>query len=136
VKLADLAEQTGQPERLVRFLIAEGVVPPPVGERKAARYDERHLRAVWRYLALKNAGLALKAIKAVMSGEGEMIPIPVTEGVELRLHPSLLASGADPEPIVEMIARVLNERLTTPENPNSPEADHARDTNQSPVGKV
>jgi DNA-binding transcriptional MerR regulator len=111
VKLADLAEQTGQPERLVRFLIAEGVVPPPVGERKAARYDERHLRAISRYLALKDAGLALKAIKAVMSGEGEMIPFPVTDGVVLRLHPSLIASGADPQPIVDMIAKVLSERL-------------------------
>jgi DNA-binding transcriptional MerR regulator len=125
VKLTDLAEQTGQPERLVRYLIAEGVVPPPVGERKAARYDERHLRAISRYLALKDAGLALKAIKAVMNGEGEMIPFPVTDGVVLQLHPRLIASGADPQLIVDMIAKVLSERLL-PKNSNNPETDYAR----------
>ncbi len=125
MKLTDLAEQTGQPERLVRYLIAEGVVPPPVGERKAARYDERHLRAISRYLALKDAGLALKAIKAVMNGEGEMIPFPVTDGVVLQLHPRLIASGADPQLIVDMIAKVLSERLL-PKNSNNPETDYAR----------
>ena len=113
MKLSELSAETGVPERLVRFLIAEEIVPPPEGGRRFARYDERHLRAVRRYLALKEAGLSLAAIRSLVAGDRRRPSCRsrLQPGVELHLHPSLIASGADPKPILERIAEILGERL-------------------------
>lgn len=112
MKVSDLAAEAGVPERLVRFLIAEGIVPPPEGGRRFARYGEHHLRAVRRYLELKEAGLTLAAIRSLATAEADdFVSIPIQEGVELRLHPRLFASGEDPRAILTRIARILGERL-------------------------
>jgi DNA-binding transcriptional MerR regulator len=50
--------------------------------RRFARYDERHVQAIRRYLALKEAGLTLAAIRALAAGSDELVPIPVSEGIE------------------------------------------------------
>jgi MerR family copper efflux transcriptional regulator len=127
MKLSEIAVETGLPERLVRFLIAEGIVPPPEGGRRFARYDERHLRAIRRYLALKEAGLTLAAIRVLVANQDrDLVPIPVAEGVELRLHPDLLASGADPQPLIQRIAQILSERLH-PKPETEKDRAHTRD---------
>ena len=125
MKLSDLSAETGVPERLVRFLIAEGIVPPPEGGRRFARYDERHLRAVRRYLDSRRRDSTLAAIRSLATGEAkEFVSIPIQEGVELRLHPRLFASGEDSRPILTRIARILGERLT---QTVSPESEHESD---------
>ncbi|MCC6685378.1 MAG: MerR family transcriptional regulator [Fimbriimonadaceae bacterium] len=49
--------------RTLRFYIAQGVVPPPVGSPKFARYDFQHLRGIVSSRALQNEGLTLTQIR-------------------------------------------------------------------------
>ena len=108
MKIRDLVDATGTTERQVRFLIAERFVPPPRGGRANADYGEDHVEAIRRYSRLRELGFPPAAIRLMLEAK-EGVPFPAAPGVSLILDPSLLASGADPQPIAEAIHRLLSD---------------------------
>ena len=60
LKLPDVQSRT------LRFYITEGVVPPPIGSPKFARYEFRHLESLVLSRALQNQGMKLAQIKSQM----------------------------------------------------------------------
>jgi MerR family copper efflux transcriptional regulator len=110
VKIRELTVLTGVPERQVRYLIAEGFVPPPRGGRANADYGEDHVSAIRRYARLRELGFPPAAIKLLLDAR-EGAPFPVAPGVTLIVDPAILASGADVGPLAERIVNLLTELL-------------------------
>jgi MerR family copper efflux transcriptional regulator len=106
MKLRDLVEETGTTERQVRYLIAEGFIPPPSGGRSTADYGEDHVTAVRRYTRLRDLGFPPAAIKLMLAA-GEGAPFPVQPGMTLLVHPDLLGSGADPRPAIKKLQALV-----------------------------
>lgn len=123
MRLKDLMDRTGTAERQIRFLIAEGFVPPPRGGRSNADYGDDHVEAVIRYTRLKELGFPPAAIRLLL-GATAGIPFPISRGITLVVDTSQLASGADVEPIVAKARDVLSHILSNHENlDSSGEAD-------------
>jgi hypothetical protein len=121
LRLKDLIDRTGTAERQIRFLIAEGFVPPPRGGRANADYGDDHVEAVIRYARLKELGFPPAAIRLLL-GATAGIPFPISRGITLVVDTSQLASGADIEPIVARAREVLAGILSNHEI-NSPSGD-------------
>ena len=122
MNIRDLAVHTGLAERQIRYLIAEGFIPPPRGGRANADYDEDHVAAIIRYTRLRDLGFPPAAIKLLLQTR-EGAPFPVASGVTLVLDPKLLGSGTPVEPIIHSIRRLLTDLLEEPV--------HARDLDAS-----
>ena len=122
MNIRDLAVRTELAERQIRYLIAEGFIPPPRGGRANADYDEDHVAAIIRYTRLRDLGFPPAAIKLLLQTR-EGAPFPVAPGVTLVLDPKLLGSGTPVEPIVDSIRRLLTDLLEEPV--------HARDLDAS-----
>lgn len=58
MNIRELEEASGHPARLIRFLIAEGIIPPPSGGKKFASYGNEHLEGLRIYSAAKAEGVA------------------------------------------------------------------------------
>ena len=106
-ELIEVAEIT---ERQVRYLIAEGFIPPPRGGRSTADYGEDHLAAIRRYSRLRELGFPPAAIKLMLEAK-EGVPFPVAAGISLTIDPELLGSGADPAPIIKAVQTLLTDIL-------------------------
>jgi MerR family transcriptional regulator, copper efflux regulator len=111
--IRDLAAHTGVAERQIRYLIAEGFIPPPRGGRANADYGEDHVAAIDRYMRLRDLGFPPAAIKLLLQAR-EGAPFPVAPGVTLVVDPKLLASGASARPIIESVRKLLTELLKEP----------------------
>jgi len=110
VNLRDLIELTAIPQRQVRYLIAEGFVPPPRGGRATADYGEDHVAAIRRYARLRDLGFPPAAIKLLLQAK-EGAPFVVAPGVTLVIDPNLIGSGTDAGPLVERIKDLLADLL-------------------------
>jgi len=107
VTLAELAEATGVPPRQIRFMIAEGFVPPATGTGRGADvYGEAHLAKVRRYMTLHRLGMKPSAIKVLMEFD-EAIPVLQRAGIELRIDPSVDPQSIDVEETLAAIAAAL-----------------------------
>jgi DNA-binding transcriptional MerR regulator len=106
----ELTDVTGVAERQVRYLIAEGFIPPPRGGRANADYGEDHVAAIRRYVRLRELGFPPAAIKLLLHAK-EGAPFPVGHGVTLVIDPAVIGSGADPGPIGKRIVKLLTELL-------------------------
>jgi DNA-binding transcriptional MerR regulator len=108
--MRELEEATGQPARQIRYLISEGVVPPPNGNTRSATYDERHLAAVRRYVSLKESGFGLlDALRDMISraeAESRVTVLHPAEGIELRIDAETMAR-LDVDSAVEGIRAAL-----------------------------
>jgi DNA-binding transcriptional MerR regulator len=118
MNIRELTSRTGLAERQIRYLIAEGFMPPPRGGRANADYDEDHVAAITRYTRLRDLGFPPAAIKLLLQST-EGAPFPVAPGLTLVIDPKLLGSGAPVEPIIDSIRTVLTGLLEEPA--------HARD---------
>jgi MerR family copper efflux transcriptional regulator len=110
MRMNELTRLTGIAERQVRYLIAEGFIPPPSGGRANADYGEDHVAAIRRYSRLRELGFPPAAIKLLLQAK-EGAPIPVAPGITLIVDPAVIGSGADVGPLAERIVTVLNEIL-------------------------
>ena len=110
MNIRELIRLTAIPERQVRYLIAEGFVPPPRGGRANADYGDDHVAAIRRYVRLRDLGFPPAAIKLLLQAK-EGAPFVVAPGVTLVVDPNLLGSGADPGPLVERIGDLLADLL-------------------------
>lgn len=126
VNIHDLTALTGETARQVRYLIAEGLMPPPDGGRANADYGEAHVAAIRTFQRLRALGFRPAAIRLLREGRGAPISIPVAPGLALSLDPALLAGGAgprpDPQALVARIASLLTDILTetSPHAPADP----------------
>jgi MerR family transcriptional regulator, copper efflux regulator len=102
MNLRELASLTGTPERQIRYMIAEGFVPPPVGGRAYADYGDDHVAAILRYLSLRNEGFPPQAIRVLLSG-GDMAPFPVAPGITLHVAPEILGNPMDVDALMGRI---------------------------------
>jgi DNA-binding transcriptional MerR regulator len=91
--------------RFVRFLIAEGAMPPPRGGRAHAEYGDDHLRAIRRYLGLRDLGLTATRTKAVVAGASAApLALPIAPGLTLMIDPNLLQAPAEAGALTARIA--------------------------------
>ena len=110
MNMKQLSECTGLAPRQIRYLIAEGFMPPPTGGRTYADYGEEHTAAIRRYMRLKELGFPPAAIR-VLLGAREGVPFPVADGITLVVAPDLHASGMEAEPLVERLGDLLRKIL-------------------------
>jgi MerR family transcriptional regulator, copper efflux regulator len=110
MRMNELTDVTGIAERQVRYLIAEGFIPPPSGGRANADYGEDHVAAIRRYVRLRDLGFPPAAIKLLLQAR-EGAPIPVAPGVTLVVDPDLIGRGADVGDLTERIATLLSKVL-------------------------
>lgn len=83
--LPQLAEQSGLPERSIRFYIQKGLVDRPEGEKRGAYYTVLHLEQCRRIRQWREAGLSLEAI-AALSLRGGASPVQAVPDFEVRTH--------------------------------------------------
>ena len=111
--IRELTARTGITERHVRFLIAEGFMPPPRGGRSNADYGEDHVAAIRRYGQLRDLGFPPAAIKLLLDAR-EGAPFPVAPGITLVVDPALLGSGEPVDPLVERLRTLLSDLCMEP----------------------
>lgn len=111
MKIDEISAKTGAAVRQIRFLIAEGFVPPPEGGRTYARYGDEHVRAIRRYQRLKTLGFPNAAVRLLLDAR-EGVPVPVVDGLTLVIAPDLIGSDADVDKIVECTEKRLREALS------------------------
>ncbi len=105
-----LTTLTGLPERQIRYLIAEGFMPPPRGGRSNADYGDDHVAAIGRYRRLRQLGFPPAAIKLLLDAR-EGAPFVVAPGITLVVDPALLGTAAEVEPLVDRIRHLLTDLL-------------------------
>ena len=110
MRMNELTDLTGIAERQVRYLIAEGFIPPPRGGRANADYGEDHVAAIQRYVRLRDLGFPPAAIKLLLQAR-EGAPIPVAPGITLVVDPDVIGSGADVGDLAERIVTLLSKVL-------------------------
>ncbi|HUD87756.1 MAG TPA: helix-turn-helix domain-containing protein [Xanthobacteraceae bacterium] len=110
MNMRELTRLTRVTERQVRYLIAEGFIPPPRGGRATADYGDDHVAAIRRYDRLRELGFPPAAIKLLLQAR-EGAPFVVAPGITLVVDPNLLGSGTRPGPLIERTAKLLTELL-------------------------
>src|SRR6266699_3252337 len=110
MNIRELTGLTGTAERQVRYLIAEGFVPPPRGGRANADYGDDHVAAIRRYARLRELGFPPAAIKLLLEAR-EGAPFPVAPGIALVVDPNVIASGAEVGPLAQRIVEILTDLL-------------------------
>ncbi len=108
--LRELTEEIGVAPRQVRYMIAEGFVPPPSGGRTHASYGAEHVAAITRYLRLRELGFTPASIRVLLQAR-EGVPFPVAPGITLVVEPKLVASGEPVQPLSRRIEALLGEIL-------------------------
>ena len=119
MNIRELSLLTGTPERQVRYMIAEGFVPPPSGGRAHADYGDDHVTAIRRYSVLRQQGLPPQAIRVLLAS-GMTAPFPVAPGITLHVDPQLLGGDTDVDALADRIRRILSDVFMEP-----PNAEHA-----------
>lgn len=111
LKFDDLVRITGTTARQIRYLIAEGFVPPPTGGRTYASYSDVHVTAIRRYDRLRSLGFPPAAIRLLLDAR-EGIPVPITNGLTLVIAPELIGSGVDVSDVAARTAAKVKELLS------------------------
>jgi DNA-binding transcriptional MerR regulator len=101
--------------RFVRFLVAEGVIPPPRGGRANADYGCDHLNGIRRYLSLRALGLSAARVKEIVAGAtGDGVLAPIAPGITLIVDPKKLVRPLRPNEIADALKQTL--ALIAPED--------------------
>ena len=105
--LAELADRLGTQPRQIRFMIAEGILPPAAKTgRSADAYEEAHVVKGQRYLALYRMGMKPGSIKVLMAFD-DAVPILQEGGIELRIDPQVTPQELDVEAILGAVEQAL-----------------------------
>lgn len=113
LKIRELTSQTGITTRQVRFLIAEGFVPPPGGTTANADYGDQHVAAIRRYQYLHGLGYPPAAIKLLFQSQ-RAIPIKIVPGISLNVEPALFQRKPNVDRALKKISRVLSDLFPPP----------------------
>jgi DNA-binding transcriptional MerR regulator len=94
LKFDELVSITGTTPRQIRYLIAERFVPPPIGGRTYATYNDTHVTVIHRYERLRGLGFPPAAIRLLLQAR-EGVPVPIADGLTLVIAPQLIGTGGD-----------------------------------------
>ena len=111
MKFDEFVRLSGTTARQIRYLIAEGFVPPPTGGRTYATYSDDHVTAVRRYERLKGLGFPPAAIKLLLGAKAG-IPVPIVPGLTLVIAPELIGSDRNARAIAAQAAEKIEEILS------------------------
>ena len=125
MKVDDLLTLTGIEKRQLRYLTAEGFVPPPLGGRKTAEYGDEHVAAIRRYKRLRDLGFPPSAIK-VFFEKGEPVQVVLLPGVTLSIDPSVVSGAVDAQEMAGRITDIIRD-LVTETTIHAPDDCHAED---------
>jgi DNA-binding transcriptional MerR regulator len=116
--LDQLSALTDLPLRTIRYYIQLGLVDRHEGDRKHARYTQKHLDQVLQVRAMADQGTPLERIKQLIHGITSPPPPPraagdisviskvfIAPGVELQLEPQ--TAGLSPEKLRQFVRSVL-----------------------------
>ena len=123
MNIRELKTLTGIAERQVRYLIAQGFIPPPQGGRSNADYGDHHVAAIDRYMRLRELGFPPAAIKLLLQG-GQGAPFTVAPGITVVISPDLLGKVADVAPLLESVAKLLTDLLKEKPHASNRVASH------------
>ena len=117
--LEQISALTDLPLRTIRYYIQLGLVDRHEGDRKHARYTQKHLDQVLQVRAMADQGTSLERIKQLIHGITTPPPPPkaagdisviskvfIAPGVELHLEPQ--AAGLSPEKLRLFVRSVLS----------------------------
>lgn len=110
--LAELSELADLPRRTVRYYIQIGLLPPPEGAGRGARYGQHHLERLLEIRKWQDAGLSLERIRELLTHDEGDKPVPplrprragsmevwthlfIDEGIELLLEPGRAGLSAE-----------------------------------------
>jgi DNA-binding transcriptional MerR regulator len=107
--LDELATLVDLPKRTIRYYIQLGLVDPPVGETRAARYGARHVEQLLLIRKWTEAGVSLERVRELLSGVPPPVPprprrpgtvevwshLVVADGLEIVLEPTRAGLGPD-----------------------------------------
>lgn len=111
LKFDDLVRVSGTTPRQIRYLIAEGFVPPPTGGRTYATYSDVHVTAIRRYDRLRRLCFPPAAIRLLLEAR-EGIPVPIADGLTLVVAPDLIGRGGDVAGMAAKAAAKIEELLS------------------------
>ena len=111
--MQELTKHTGSTARQIRYLIAEGFVPPPTGGRAHAVYGNAHVKAIERYNHLREIGFSPASIRLLLKSETG-VSYEVIPGVSLVVNPSLIAEDMPLDEIKAQIQSILEHIFSTP----------------------
>ena len=116
--LDQLSALTDLPLRTIRYYIQLGLVDRHEGDRKHARYTQKHLDQVLQVRAMADQGMPLERVKQLMNGITTPPPLPkaagdisviskvfIAPGVELHVEPQI--AGLSPEKLRLFVRSVL-----------------------------
>jgi hypothetical protein len=117
--LDQLSALTDLPLRTIRYYIQLGLVDRHEGDRKHARYTQKHLDQVLQVRAMADQGMPLERIKQLINGITTPVPPPkaagdiyvisrvfIAPGVELHIEPQM--AGLSPEKLRLFVRSVLS----------------------------
>lgn len=111
--LSEMAAALDVPPRQIRFMIAEGFVPPAsTTGRGADAYGDLHLAKARRYMTMHGMGMKPSAIRVLMAFD-DALPIFQGPGVELRVDPALDPARLDVAETVRQLEKALRAYATT-----------------------
>ncbi|MEI8267573.1 MAG: helix-turn-helix domain-containing protein [Betaproteobacteria bacterium] len=113
-----LAALASLPTRTVRFYIAQGLMDRPLGAKRGAWYEDRHLQQLLLIRRWTDAGLSLERVRELQAGSPEEAPprpvkpgmvevwsrVTLADGVEVQLEPG--RAGMTPEQVRAFIQEV------------------------------
>lgn len=89
ISIEQLEEITGVPRRNIRYLISEGVVSEPHGQKRWARYGPEHINALQIYAEMKKSGVSsLDIIRSkILNTAEDLSPLVLNniDGVEIKI---------------------------------------------------
>ena len=116
--LDQLSALTDLPLRTIRYYIQLGLVDRHEGDRKHARYTQKHLDQVLQVRAMADQGMPLERIKQLINGITTPLPsskaagdisviskVFIAPGVELHIEPQM--AGLSPEKLRLFVRSVL-----------------------------
>lgn len=115
----DLEIATGVSARNVRYLVSEGILPPPEGTGRSARYTEEHLRILRVYSEAKIEGItSLEVIRrrvaadlaAPAKDDGTSMLVEVMDGLSVQIDPAKLV-GVQLDDILVALRTTLEANL-------------------------
>ncbi len=117
--LDQLSALTDLSLRTIRYYIQLGLVDRHEGDRKHARYTQKHVDQILQVRSMADQGVPLERIKQLIHGITPTPPAPkaagdiavvskvyVAPGVELHLEPTL--AGLSPEKLRKLVRTVLS----------------------------
>ncbi len=90
MSIRELAERAGVPPRRIRYYVARGLLPPPVGRGPTARYSVTHLQRLQVIQQLRARRLGLEEIRSELTRAGKGPNLEATLWYRWQLRPGII----------------------------------------------